>query len=436
MIRLISVLLIGTIVSFYFFPFEFVFFPGVNTKMALAGIGLVLLGIELARQRESKIRRDLLVLSFIAAIVSFMCYFAVIYNNTNDYTYVSYIISMWVWLGGAYTAGKCIKALHGFVTVKLVCDYLIGVCVAQCIIALLIDTYEPIRAFVNSIVIGFDFVDIGRLNKSGRLYGIGASLDVAGTRFAAVLLMIAYWVQKDTKKQVWYLLAYMTIALVGNMIGRTTTVGMLMGICYWIYNSICNKNNPKDELKKFWKRLALIVLGVIPLIVSCYIYVPKMYDNIRFAFEGFFSLVEKGKWDVVSNKMLEKMIVFPETTKTWVIGDGYFENPYKDPYYTNQDYKGIRAGGYYMETDIGYLRFIFYMGLTGLIAFCYFFYRVGKNCMDRFSQHKMMFLMILVLHFAIWCKVSTDIFVVFALFLCIPNNDERVYNDERVTMSD
>ena len=83
-----------------------------------------------------------------------------------------------------------------------------------------------------------------------------------------------------------------------------------------------------------------------------------------------------------------------------------------------------------MATDIGYLRFIFYMGLTGLIAFCYFFYRVGKNCMDRFSQHKIMFLIILVLHFAIWCKVSTDIFLVFALFLCIPNNEERLMMNE------
>ena len=426
MIRLISFLLVGTIVSMYFFPFEFVFLPGMNTKMAMAGIGLVLLGVELARQKVSIIRRDLLVLSFIAAIVSLICYFAVVYNNTNDYTYVTYIVSMWVWLGGAYTAIKCIKTLHGYVTVKLVCNYLIGVCVAQCIIALFIDNYESVKSFVDSLIKGFDFVDISEMNKKNRLYGIGASLDVAGTRFAAVLLMIAYLVQRDTKKQVWYLLAFITIAVIGNMIGRTTTVGMLMGIGYWIYFSVYNKNQQKEEITKFWKTFIWITLGFVPFIVFCYTSVPEMYGNIRFAFEGFFSLVEKGSWEVGSNNILENMIVFPETIKTWVIGDGYFDNPYHgDPYYL-----GPTFGGYYMATDIGYLRFIFYMGLTGLITFCYFFYRVGQNCMDRFSQHKIMFLMILVLHFAIWCKVSTDIFVVFALFLCIPNNDERVYNEE------
>lgn len=420
MFKNLSIILVGSIVSFYFFPFEFVFLPGVNTKMAMAGIGMVLLGVELARQKESIIRRDLLVLSFIATIVSLICYFSVVYNNTNDYTYVTYIVSMWVWLGGAYTAIKCIKTLHGYVTVKLVCNYLIGVCVAQCIIALLIDIYEPIKTLVNSIIVGFDFVDIDELNKGGRLYGIGASLDVAGGRFAAVLLIIAYWVQKDTKNQTWYLLAFMTIAIVGNMIGRTTTVGMTIGVCYWIYNSICNKNNTEDKKKIFWKRLMWVTLGFVPFIVLCCQSVPEMYDNIHFAFEGFFSLVENGSWDVSSNKILKDMIVFPESTKTWIIGDGYFDNPYySDPYYI-----GPQTRGFYMATDIGYFRFLFYMGLIGLITFCYFFYRVGKNCMDRFSQHKMMFLMILVLHFAIWCKVSTDIFLVFALFLCVTKDNE------------
>ena len=426
MLRFISVLFVGAIVSFYFFPFEFVFLPGVNTKMVLAGIGLVMLGVELARQKGGVIRRDLFGLSLIATIVSLICYIAVVYNNTNDYTYVSYIISMWVWLGGAYTAIKCIRLLHGYVSVKLVCNYLIGVCVAQCLMALLIDIYEPIKIFVNSVVVGFDFVDIAELSRGGRLYGIGACLDVAGTRFAAVLLMIAYWSQKDSDNQVWYLLAFMIISVVGNMIGRTTTVGLLMSMCYWIYNSIYNTKEAKGEILKFWKYLILVMLCFVPVIVFCYNSVPEMYSNIRFAFEGFFSLVERGTWDVGSNKILENMIVFPETMKTWVIGDGYFDNPYyRDPYYI-----GPAFGGFYMATDIGYLRFLFYFGIIGLLTFCYYFYRVGKNCMDRFSQHKMMFIMILILHFIIWCKVSTDIFVVFAIFLVISAEENEKHEQK------
>lgn len=62
------------------------------------------------------------------------------------------------------------------------------------------------------------------------------------------------------------------------------------------------------------------------------------------------------------------MYVFPDNLKTWIIGDGYFSNPYNtDPFYI-----GTRSRGYYMGTDVGYLRFIFYFGLIGLSAFIAF----------------------------------------------------------------
>lgn len=44
--------------QFLFFPFEFTFLPSINTKMAMAGIGLVILIIQLACGRKSVIDRD------------------------------------------------------------------------------------------------------------------------------------------------------------------------------------------------------------------------------------------------------------------------------------------------------------------------------------------------------------------------------------------
>ena len=40
------------VLSFYFFPFEFTFMPGMNTKMAMAGIGLAVLAIQFAKKRK------------------------------------------------------------------------------------------------------------------------------------------------------------------------------------------------------------------------------------------------------------------------------------------------------------------------------------------------------------------------------------------------
>lgn len=56
--RIVGMVLLTILTSFYFFPFEFTFLPGINTKMAMAGIGLVILIIQLARGRKSIIDRD------------------------------------------------------------------------------------------------------------------------------------------------------------------------------------------------------------------------------------------------------------------------------------------------------------------------------------------------------------------------------------------
>jgi hypothetical protein len=65
-IHIISVIL----TSFYFFPFETVALPGVNTKMVLAGVSLLILGKRLAQRRDADINKDFFMLSLWAMGVS------------------------------------------------------------------------------------------------------------------------------------------------------------------------------------------------------------------------------------------------------------------------------------------------------------------------------------------------------------------------------
>lgn len=385
--KLIKILLAGIAVSCYFFPFEFTFLPGVNTKMAMAGMGLVLYALDLAKGRAPQINKDGFQIALIAALVSLCGLASVIINNTNDYTYATYIVSMFVWLGGAYTAVKIVKWLHGYVSVELICNYLIGVCVGQCVLALMIDSIPSFKALVDSYVVGFDFVDVDMLNRNGRLYGIGAALDVAGTRFAAVLVIIAVLLQRLSESRyrsyMWlYLLSFLFIALVGNMVARTTTVGVLVALSYWVASSgICELSLQKDKMR-VWKYALILLCVVLPIVIYLYSTNQQFHDNIRFAFEGFFSLAETGKWETNSNSILKTMVVFPDNFKTWIIGDGYFENPYwSDPYYVGPNFRG-----YYMQTDIGYLRFLFYFGLVGLASFMIYFIKVAKTTVSRFPK--------------------------------------------------
>ena len=424
MIRLVGMVLMIVLTSFYFFPFEFTFLPDVNTKMAMAGFGLILLPFQLARQRDSLINQDLFKLSLWAGLVSLIGLVAVAWNDTPDYEYASYIVSMWVWLSGAYVVIVSMRKLHGLISIKLVCHYLIIVCVLQCLLALSIDQYPLFKQLVDRFLSDY----VGKTAE--RLHGIGASLDVAGTRFSVVLIMIAYLSMKisttsQSKYLELYLIAFLIIAIIGNMISRTTTVGVIMAICYWVYASKIYTFRFVSGIKRIAIGWSVILLVSIPFIIYWYQTDLSFQANFRFGFEGFFSLVEKGEWDVHSNEMLRNMYVFPDNLKTWLIGDGYFRNPLgTDPYYT-----GIIWRGYYHGTDVGYLRFIYYFGVFGLLAFCLFMYKAGRICMNRFTSYRTLFLMILLVNFIVWLKVSTDIFLVFALFLCV-NKEENEKHEQ------
>lgn len=414
--------------SLYFFPFTFTFLPGVNTKMAMAAVGLVVLGIQLSRSRNSIFSKDAVVISLYALVVSFACFIAVTLNETRDYTYVTYIISMWVWLSAAYVAVKYMRVVHGYISVELVCNYLIAVCVFQCIAALVIDAVPAVKNFATTYISDLGPTQMAMLKESGRLFGFGAALDPAGSRFAAVLVIIAFIASRITATTrgntlVWYILSFLFIAVVGNMIARTTTVGVIIALIYLLYTTGLHRMVINKSTGRMIVWFTGILLVAVPLLTILYHTNEQFHDNLRFAFEGFFSLAEKGRWEVSSNEILKNMIVFPDNLKTWIIGDGYFDDPTGiDPYYTGRDFYG-----YYMQTDIGYLRFIFYSGLIGLTAMAIFIWKAGRISMLKFKHQRMLFWLLLAVNYTVWFKVSTDIFLVLALFLVIDKQENDNY---------
>lgn len=415
------------LMSCYIFPFVLAAFPIANSKMIMAATGIALFAVNVFRNKgDNGIDRSLFQISLWALAVSFVALAAVIVNNTNDYTYASYIVSMWVWVGGAYTAVTYIRKVHGRLDVELVANYLIAVCVAQCILALWFDSNPAamqwrMRTFAGEAYMGATDED--------RLSGIGCSLDVAGLRFSSVLIMAACMLVRMVNRGrmlivTAYLVCMVFIVIIGNMISRTTSVGAGLAVAYVACAMIFGGHGKGKS--RFALVSSLILAGAMASAAVLYHTNEKFHNNIRFGFEGFFSLVETGEWQTHSNDILQNMVVWPDNAETWIIGDGYIENPLDKSLSTyDQYYVGPTFGGYYMQTDIGYCRFIFYFGLTGLIAFCMYFIKVCDALVRRFPQYKWMFILILTMNFIGWCKVSSDLFMVFAPFLCISAREER-----------
>lgn len=435
MFRILSVLGLIIATSCYIFPFEFKFFPGVNTKMAMAGLGLVFLFINLAKKKNSIVNKYIFEISLIALLVSLIGLSSIIYNNTNDTAYATYIVSMWVWLGGAYFIILMIRKVHGYASIIIVSNYLIAACVMQCILALMIDRSSTVFNIVNTYIGSFGVGgNVEGFEESGRLYGIGAAVDFAGIRFVAVLIIIAFLVvlvNNTTLRKSFpiYIIAFIFITIIGNMMSRTTIIGTFLAIIYWIYMTRINQAMISVNMVKLWKIVLGFLIVLIPIIVVLYHTNDFLYHNIRFAFEGFFSIVEKGYWETNSNNILKDMYRFPDSFKTWIIGDGYFDNPTSDPYYIGYMWKG-----FYMGTDVGYLRFIFYFGLLGLLMIMWFMFKVAQINMLKFPKYKIMFVLLLAVNYVIWFKVSTDIFPILALFLIIDSEEDNLYM-ERISLN-
>ena len=140
---------------------------------------------------------------------------------------------------------------------------------------------------------------------------------------------------------------------------------------------------------------------------------PDVQELFRFGFEGFFSWIETGKWETDSTSRLESMIIWPEELRTWIIGDGYFENSRNDPNYMGDS----TDRGFYMGTDIGYLRFIYYFGIAGLVWIMGVMIYAAYVCAEQFKPYAWLFIMGLGICLTVWAKVSTDIFLFFCMFL-------------------
>ena len=414
----IVIIVVGVIlISLYYFPVQFTFFPVTNSKNLMGGLGMLIAALEFPRKRSSILNEDFFVIMICAALVSLMGFFSVCYNETPDYAYASYIRSFLIWQFAAYTVITYFRNMKGFVNVEMICNFLIVMCVLQCVSVLLIDTYPAVKNWANANIDGMSYVDAHE-----RMYGFGPALDIAGGRFASVLIMIAFLANKkrqlqETKTMMCYFAAFVFILIVGSMVARTTGIGAIISLVYlmWV--------NRSNIFKKEERRL-LLILGafvVIGFFISSYLYQtnPAFKENIRFAFEGFFNWWETGEWETTSTNRWQTMILWPDNMKTWMIGDGYFDGPSDtDPYYV-----GPANPGFYKWTDIGYLRFIYYFGLIGLVIFMLYFCKVALVCASRFSRYRTLFLFLLLFNFILWFKVSTDIFLVFALFLCISKEE-------------
>ena len=414
--KAIKYILCFIVVDFFYFSTTFVGMRGINTKEIMAVIGIVLYLTDLRRRRNYAISREFIGLLIYSGLISLAAVFTFVYHNTQDKLYTTYFMSMLTWLSAAYTTVRVIKAVHGKVFIELLSAYVIGVSVTQGLLSVIADMYTPLGDFFVRVIPGLAWS-----RSVNRLFGFGSmtTLDSAGIRYALVSVLCAHNIRsaienKNTKYVSWYILAFLIITVTGNMVARTTSVGSLVGLGYMLLFMAPFRAKLDSGLLRTWLWVIIETLAMFLLLALLYNTDPDFHTRLRFAFEGFFSLIETGHWETASNDVLISMYVFPDNIETWLLGDGYFINPYDDP-----NFLGEFVEGFYMGTDVGYLRFIYFFGLLGLSIYSLYIIFAGRSAARLNPGNDFFFLVLTSMNFIVWLKVATDCFFVLCLFICL-----------------
>lgn len=403
-----AVLIILT--SFFLFPVSFYFLPEfVNSKIMLAGFGIVAFFYDGITRQSFTVPKYVLYSAFLAFVFSLWCLFSVAVNGTEDLLYANYWVSFFTWLFGGYAICFLIRQMQGKVDLSSLTFYLAAVCLAQCILAEWIDHSPSFQHAVDSVFVqGQEFYHDIR-----RLYGIGASLDTAGVRFSVVLVLIAHQLSTDERiinniaLSLFYLISFAVIVIIGSIIARTTWVGAIAGLFYMIVHNLrLNRGVMKRSQIRYWALFIGITFFSVLICVMLYRMSPEYRNNLRFGFEGFFNWVETGVFRTDSTDKLNRIMwVWPNDTRSWILGKGLFDN-------------------WVFGTDIGYCRFTLYCGLVGLILFSLFFVYNSFSLIRRFPNVTFFALMLLALTFVVWLKVATDLFFIYALLFWLPEETD------------
>lgn len=228
-----------------------------------------------------------------------------------------------------------------------------------------------------------------------RILPLGAQFFGGGVLIATALIILVYIMNREEKK-IYYGL-YFFIAVFGIFVARTVIVGVILSIIYFL---VSNR-------KKIHKLLKIIFYGIVLINILLLFINNKMYE---WGMEFFL----KGGKSTSTNTLLKMWTIIPYNIVTLFFGDGEWKI----------------GNAYYMNTDVGYLRIIWYVGIIGLLLFFLLIFNFTnsifkmKYFIDRNKKILIYFLVMLLL--VVNLKGYKDIFFIFYLILSFAGKIENL----------
>lgn len=409
---------IAAVILLFFFVYP-IFFKGipVSTRIAFSILGLVFFYIDFIHKRTSLFLGYIPVL-LVLLLIFLLSSLSVLINGTGDFEFIKYPVSIIAILVGANALIRIFSIMNIRCSFEFIAKLFVGVVFIQSIIALLMYAFPNFYDLMMSIQ-QLSIDEVVKMDSLAeiRVIGFGSQYFGAGIINGLALIILAYLIRIGEfdcailKSAV----VFLTIFIVGIGMARTTFIGFgLAAILLYPGDSMLKLkiNYLKRSVLFFSSIIILIILGVI----STFVFFPRLVSSsmplINFALEMFLNYFNSGQLSTVSTSHLETMYIFPSRIDTYFIGDGL---------YTNAD------GLYYMGTDVGYLRLLFYFGVVGIILYIFLQYLLLRQSTQTIRHGRILFIFIFIYILILNLKGFADLASVTSLFFIVNLRHKHSY---------
>ena len=282
-------------------------------------------------------------------------------NGTDDYSFAIYPLQIIYLLILSYCIYYIVKHINKTISFELISKYFIGVLLLQAVIAIAMFVEPSINDYVLFDLQGMD--SDGRILQSYlgmRLIGLGCFYFGGGLIYGLGLVIIMALLLKRPLYRLsqWILIGcYFIVFVIGICVARTCLVGWGISMLL-LFQNIVRQKIKRSVFHTSWRFMSYMVTIVVVLVVI-YNTIPVIQEKygeiIKFGFEVFINYAERGTLETDSTNSLKTLYVWPEQMSSYLWGDGRFWGDNSE------------GESYYKNTDVGYIRLIYYFGIPGLL---------------------------------------------------------------------
>lgn len=387
----------------YFFPFKAYGFDPRLLVFLFFFIYMIKDGLLLNRKVKCRYIKTL----FYPVLMSLFTVLSSVVNTITENTFIIFPFQVIYLLLLSYCIYYITKRFCKVISFYVITRYFLMTLVVQSVIAIVMFVNQPICLFLFDLQ-GIDLTSrVIKMYFGVRLIGLGCFYFGAGAIYGLGLIAIMPFMLKAKNKQqlIKLILLYVYIFIVGIFFARTAMIGCVFSIVYLIFCILIPKMCNKVFLVFRQFIIYLTVFGIA--LVFIYTSSPKLQEDygdiIDFGFEAFINLVENGELSTASSDGLTEyhLSIWPQNQKTYYIGD----------------MRWTKGDSYYGDSDVGYVRLLFYFGVPGVILFLLYQYSIVRISGLIFKEWILSFFFFTVFFYALILLIKGYIDVASLIFI-------------------